>query len=68
MNDAVDACEAAVAAGDASLVADTALSIGPDHRDAEISRLAAEPKPPAPVEATFNGDVHFDSDFSNGIT
>lgn len=63
MNDAVALCEEAVANNDASPVPDTALSIGPDHRDPEINRLASEPKT---VEPTFNGDASFEAEFPNG--
>jgi len=65
MEKAVSTCDAAITTGDASLVPDAALSIGPDHRSPDFQRLAEEPES-QPAQQLHNGVTQFDADFSNG--
>lgn len=62
MNDAIASCDSAISANDASTVPDSSLSIGPDFRDPEITKLTKitdEAK-----DNTFS-NINGTSDFNN---
>lgn len=68
MNDAIAICESAAASNDPSIVPDTSLSIGPDFRDAEITKLTIINEDDKDnTFSNMNGTTGFDdASFTNG--
>ena len=64
MNDAIAICESATATNDASIVPDTSLSIGPDFRDPDITKLTVVEEEKDNTFSNMNGTAGFDNDAS----